>query len=223
MVAVLIFSFGYSLFFELTQLSGLYGIYPYPYRFFEVDDLICNTLGGMLGYVMTPVFVFMLPKRERMDEVAYNRGQIVSEFRRIIAWALDMFIIMIPVAIFFAVDRARFVNAVYNVRYVAGIALYISAVLTIITSVTKGRTIGKALVNIRLVSADVKKEHCGVLRLAGRHFMLYVVSLPSPIYAYNLYHLAVDAQGWMFILFMTACVICLFVTGYFAIDFISIW
>ena len=217
---VLIFSFGYSLFFELTQLSGLYGIYPYPYRFFEVDDLICNTLGGMLGYVMTPLFVFMLPKRERMDEVAYNRGQIVSEFRRIIAWALDMFIIMIPVAIFFAVDRARFVNAVYNVRYVAGIALYISAVLTIITSVTKGRTIGKALVNIRLVSADVKKENCGVLRLAGRYFMLYVVSLPSPIYAYNLYHLAVDAQGWMFILFMTACVICLLVTVYFAIDFI---
>ena len=60
---------------------------------------------------MTPLFVFMLPKRERMDEVAYNRGQIVSEFRRIIAWALDMFIIMIPVAIFCAVDRARFVNA----------------------------------------------------------------------------------------------------------------
>ena len=168
---------------------------------------------------MTPVFVFMLPKRERMDEVAYNRGQIVSEFRRIIAWALDMFIIMIPVAVFFAVGRARFVNAVYNVRYVAGIALYISAVLTIITSVTKGRTIGKALVNIRLVSADVKKENCGVLRLAGRYFMLYVVSLPSPIYAYNLYHLAVDAQGWMFILVMAASVICLLVTVYFAIDF----
>lgn len=30
---VLIFSFLYSLFFELTQLSGLYGIYKYPYRF----------------------------------------------------------------------------------------------------------------------------------------------------------------------------------------------
>ena len=47
---VLIMSFCYSLFFELTQLSGLYGIYPYPYRFFEVDDLICNTLAAKDGY-----------------------------------------------------------------------------------------------------------------------------------------------------------------------------
>ena len=65
---VLIFSFGYSLFFELTQISGLYGIYRYPYRYFEVDDLICNTLGGVLGYVCTPLIVFMLPKRDRLDE-----------------------------------------------------------------------------------------------------------------------------------------------------------
>lgn len=94
---MLIFSFGYSLFFELTQISGLYGIYRYPYRYFEVDDLICNTLGGVLGYVCTPLIVFMLPKRDRLDEAAYKRGQIVSEFRRGVAWIIDMVIIMIPV------------------------------------------------------------------------------------------------------------------------------
>ena len=60
---VLIMSFAYSLFFELTQLSGLYGIYRYPYRFFEIDDLICNTLGGMTGYLITPLFVFFIQKR----------------------------------------------------------------------------------------------------------------------------------------------------------------
>ena len=32
-----------SLFFELTQLSGLYGIYAHPYRLFDVNDLIVNT------------------------------------------------------------------------------------------------------------------------------------------------------------------------------------
>ena len=48
---VIVLSFLYSLFFELTQLSGLYGIYPYPYRFFEVDDLICNTLGGFFVHL----------------------------------------------------------------------------------------------------------------------------------------------------------------------------
>jgi glycopeptide antibiotics resistance protein len=64
------------------------------YRFFEVDDLICNTLGGMLGFVMTPVFVFMLPKHERMDEIAYKRGQVVSEFRRAVAWIIDIVVII---------------------------------------------------------------------------------------------------------------------------------
>ena len=148
---VLIMSFCYSLFFELTQLSGLYGIYPYPYRFFEVDDLICNTLGGMVGFWVTPAVVFMLPKRDRMDEVAYNRGQIVSEFRRIIAWALDMLVIIVPVAVFFAIDKEKFMTAVYDVRYLVVIAVYIVIAFTIVTAVTKGRTIGKALVNIRLV------------------------------------------------------------------------
>ena len=132
---VLIMSFCYSLFFELTQLSGLYGIYPYPYRFFEVDDLICNTLGGMVGFWVMPAVVFMLPKRDRMDEVAYNRGQIVSEFRRIIAWALDMLVIMAPVAVFFAIDKEKFMNLdmsywktfllqdIFNIRYGANLEL----------------------------------------------------------------------------------------------------
>lgn len=53
-----------------------------------------------MGFWVMPAVVFMLPKRDRMDEVAYNRGQIVSEFRRIIAWALDMLVIMAPVTVF---------------------------------------------------------------------------------------------------------------------------
>ena len=234
---VLIMSFCYSLFFELTQLSGLYGIYPYSYRFFEVDDLICNTLGGMIGFWMTPVFVFMLPKRDRMDEIAYNRGQIVSEFRRIIAWTLDMIVLMVPVAVFFATHRERFINSIYDVRYMVVIAVYIVIAFTIVTRLIKGRTIGKALVNIRLVRAEHKKaksvtddyeaeaieadrhETAGFGRLLGRYFILYVISLPSPVYAYNLYHVALDADGWMFAVSIAACVLCLMVTVYFAFDF----
>ncbi|WP_187307804.1 hypothetical protein [Lachnospira eligens] len=48
----------------------------------------------MLGFVMTPVFVFMLPKHERMDEIAYKRGQVVSEFRRAVAWIIDIVVII---------------------------------------------------------------------------------------------------------------------------------
>lgn len=57
----------------------------------------------------------------------------------------------------FAIDKEKFMNAVYDVRYLVVIAVYIVITFTIVTAVTKGRTIGKALVNIRLVRADSKK------------------------------------------------------------------
>lgn len=45
----ILLTFCLSLFFELTQLSGLYGFYPRPYRLFDVDDLLLNTTGGIVG------------------------------------------------------------------------------------------------------------------------------------------------------------------------------
>ena len=36
---------------ELTQLTGLWGIYPCAYRQFNVDDLLLNTLGVMAGFI----------------------------------------------------------------------------------------------------------------------------------------------------------------------------
>ena len=60
----IIYSFFLSLFFELTQLTGLYGYYPKAYRLFDVDDLIINTTGGLLGHIFSPLLMLFLPKRE---------------------------------------------------------------------------------------------------------------------------------------------------------------
>ena len=38
-----------SLLLELTQLTGLWGVYECPYRIFDVDDLMTNTVGVLLG------------------------------------------------------------------------------------------------------------------------------------------------------------------------------
>lgn len=53
-----------SLFFEFTQLTGLYGIYPRPYRLCDIDDLITNTLGGVLGYLIMGIVDDFLPTRD---------------------------------------------------------------------------------------------------------------------------------------------------------------
>lgn len=52
----LLISFGCTLFLELMQGTALFGLYPCPYRHFNVDDLILNTLGSMLG--MVAVFIW---------------------------------------------------------------------------------------------------------------------------------------------------------------------
>ena len=61
------------MFLELTQLSGLYGIYPRPYRLFDTSDLINNSLGTLVGFWLTPALVFFLPSRERLDAIAYRK------------------------------------------------------------------------------------------------------------------------------------------------------
>ena len=51
-----------TLFCELTQVSGLYGIYPAPYRIFDINDLMFNTLGGVLGHIIAPSLTHKLPE-----------------------------------------------------------------------------------------------------------------------------------------------------------------
>lgn len=54
--AALCFGAGLSLAIELTQLTGNWGLYPCPYRNFDVDDLILNTAGVMAGYALIRAF-----------------------------------------------------------------------------------------------------------------------------------------------------------------------
>jgi glycopeptide antibiotics resistance protein len=46
----LLFVAGLSGLIEIAQISALFGIYPCPYRHFEIDDLILNISGGMAGF-----------------------------------------------------------------------------------------------------------------------------------------------------------------------------
>ena len=91
-------SFFLSLFFEITQLTGLYHIYKYPYRIFDVDDLLMNTLGGFLGFYLMGLFSKRLPTRDKIDEMAILNGTKVSGLRRITLFCLDLFI-------YFVLDR----------------------------------------------------------------------------------------------------------------------
>nr|WP_291793302.1 VanZ family protein [Brevibacterium sp.] len=54
-----VLGFAVSLCIETTQLTGLWGLYPCAYRLFDVDDLMANTVGALLGGVLAAAFALL--------------------------------------------------------------------------------------------------------------------------------------------------------------------
>lgn len=67
-----------SLFFEITQLTGLFFIYPQPYRYFEVNDLITNTFGTAFGYITAPIlgFLFISKEQEQVQRLKTTMSKV---------------------------------------------------------------------------------------------------------------------------------------------------
>ncbi|MFG2579206.1 VanZ family protein [Streptomyces malaysiensis] len=65
--ATALIGFTVSLFFELTQWTGVWGLYNCPYRLFDVDDLIVNTAGATAGWLLAGPVARMLPTLETLD------------------------------------------------------------------------------------------------------------------------------------------------------------
>ena len=160
------YSFLLSLFFELTQLSGLYFIYPAPYRLFDVDDLILNTTGGALGYFLVQLFTKFLPSRDEIDAESIEIGKSVSGLRRVTVFFLDTFLYLFfytILEIFFSIPYlVFFFFLVYFVFYP-----YFSKVYTF---------------GSRFLYLKLEGPHLSLIRLFGRIVFLYAYYIGLPIF-----------------------------------------
>lgn len=79
-----------SLLIELSQLTGLWGIYECPYRVADADDLLMNTFGAFLGAIIAylPMFAWLTGPVEARAEQAPPR--VVTRSRRIMADVFDL-------------------------------------------------------------------------------------------------------------------------------------
>lgn len=153
----LIASFGLSLFFEVTQVTGIYGYYDYPYRLFDVDDLILNTLGGMIGYVIAEWAYKHLPRLDEQVDLSQKR---VSYTRRAIAFIVD-WSVLTPVIL------------LLGLLHVPGAYFLATFVYFILVPYLKeGRTIGKAFVRIRITGQG---EHLSLRKILIRNGLLYLL------------------------------------------------
>lgn len=176
----LLIGFATTLTFETSQLTGLFGIYEHPYRLFDVDDLILNTTGTMLGFWLMIPLAWALPSMDEVNEQARERGSSrISLTRRTLAAIVDLTMLIVlfglawialsptdaQIAKALAVDPSRAGAKVFIFRFIGGlfadpmsallIALGIGAVLfAVIPMASHGRTIGKAIVGIRIVATS---------------------------------------------------------------------
>jgi len=194
---VLLLSFAYSLFFELTQLSGLYGIYPHAYRWFEVDDLICNTLGGMVGFLITPACSFFLPSRDRLDEMSYHKGQRVSIIRRSLAnlidWSLIAIILFILIKYFFNTVQLNDFLTFYKPKPLFIIITSFLLYFVVSSWIMGGKTIGKYIVSLQVKGENGQKAK--LYQYILRYAIVYLLVVPTPLYLINLLKIFNETQN----------------------------
>ena len=156
------YTFLLSLFFELTQGSSLYSIYPNPYRLCDIDDLILNTLGGALGYPIMGLFMKILPTRETIDEESLIKGQVVSGLRRLTIFFLDLFIYFILMGFISIFTKSSFL--------IAFIIYYI-----IIPIIFNNQTLGMKFLNVKM---SFNKNNILKIIFRNTFIFLYYFFLP---------------------------------------------
>lgn len=182
-----------SLFFEITQLTGLYHFYPYQYRVFDVDDLIMNTLGGMIGYFIMGFIDNFLPTRDEIDRKSISAGEFVSGFRRITVFGLDCFLYMFITLL---------ISIFLHIRYlllITFIAYYI-----IYPYFKNGETLGGRFLNVRLEFHKYRliKISLRIVFLYVYYFGILFITIAFALFITEKLNLEFLEASWLYILTM---------------------
>ncbi|ONI75050.1 teicoplanin resistance protein VanZ [Actinosynnema sp. ALI-1.44] len=163
-VAATAIGFGTSLLFELTQLTGLWFVYPCAYRLFSVDDLILNTAGASMGWLLAGPLRRLLPRLEaERDRRRY--AERVTPSRRLFALLTD------------AVGFAALVAFVLGLFTLFGgvpprgpIIVMLALIWFLLVPTFTGATPGKRAMLLRIERTD--GHRAGPISLAARYGIL---------------------------------------------------
>lgn len=172
-VTSLILAFGLSLSFELIQRSALFGLYPRPYRLFDVDDLLLNTCGAMLGWWLSGPLGKMLPKKEAIVQTLAERSHKVSVSRKSVAVFLDMTVIVVCQIV------CNLIGGQPN--QLVGLFLYL--IWVVVPELVGWPTLGQRLVHLRLT--DKSGERASIVQVLLRNLLGY--GLVIGVFAGELY------------------------------------
>ena len=174
----LLIGFSTTLFFELSQLSGLWGLYAHPYRLFDVDDLILNTLGAVVGYLIAGPLLRILPNVRLTNDQARIAGIRASATKRLLSFVLDCAFFVLLVGILGAGYLACFpaeaaflsnhtTDMVSYIQHMPLTALFVFslisffAIFVIAPVVLRGQTLGQKILRLIIVCPDGTAAHAG--------------------------------------------------------------
>lgn len=86
-LATVLIGFAVSLFIECTQLTGNWYLFACPYRVFDVDDMLTNTLGAAVGFALAPALRLVPWQRASAPP---GEPRPVTARRRLLGMAVDL-------------------------------------------------------------------------------------------------------------------------------------
>jgi VanZ family protein len=181
-VVATVLGFTVSLLIEVTQLTGVWGVYPCAYRLFDVDDLLTNTLGAFLGAVLSAPYAAR--RRRRLGTARRALPTTVSAGRRLAGTASDvLFVVLAGTAaaallrgyLVFAQDEHPATDSPAMIALRAGVPLLLQTAMVLLA----GKTVGELVVDLRTTPASVPRRlvklAVGVVPLV----LLAVVTVPA--------------------------------------------
>lgn len=180
----LLIGFATTLFYETSQITGLWGLYAHPYRLFDVDDLMLNTLGAMVGFWMVGPALRVLPDIRLMNEEAREAGVRASVTKRALSFFVDVTLASFTTVAMSALYQMIVTSAPlpaggwFGPPWFAWISLAVFFV--VIPTCTKGQTLGQKLLKLRIVRSDASRAHWYQI-LARYGLLLFFIWAPAAL------------------------------------------
>jgi glycopeptide antibiotics resistance protein len=170
---------------ETTQLTGVWGLYPCAYRVFDVDDLIANTSGALLGSLVA----FVVPRKNRGADRTPDAEvpRRVTRRRRVLGMLCDVLGIgLVGIAVSVVVQAGALLlfgdTAPFRADEVASLAgTVVSAAVWLVVVLVTGRSIGDLATRVRYTNGVLPAWVARPLRfLTGAGAFTVLEALPAP-------------------------------------------
>lgn len=177
--AVLV-GFTLSLLIEVTQYTGVWGVFPCAYRIFDVDDLLTNTAGAIVGSILA----FVVPRNARTPRDGYEREPVpVTRGRRLVGAFSDLAsVVIVGGAAAMVVQLWLKYIAQDDVAFTSGeLATQVGIVTPLLfwclVTLASGSTVGDIVVDIRYRGGDLPALANRMLRFITGIGGLMILSL----------------------------------------------